>query len=343
MPELALVQTAEIPFGRLADFDLVTTSRGPLLVGTHPDGACTWDPLRDRWAVHRLDSPPWPPGYGPDGPATLSALGALVVDGRIVVGGGSNRQRFVQWDLDSGAVRAFADIHYFNVDTVGTLELPGRSLFLTSPADEAVHVWDATASGDGHPAEEHNVRYDRSTAPGVLDGRPVLVAYDGDYGCNGVWDLDEGLPFVKFDAELETEDGEESLTSFALANVEGRSLVLAAGAFGSVVPVDIDRGEWGEPFTGNERLGEETDIMVAVGAADGPPIAVTCTYADYPDPGFTSTMRAWDLERGHALGGPVAAHEGGGALGVQFTELDGRSVAITVGRNDASVRVWALR
>ncbi len=293
--------------------------------------------------MHRLDSPPWPPGYGPGGPVPLSALGALVVDGRIVVGGGSKNQRFAQWDLDSGAVRAFADNHYFAVDTVGTLELPGRSLFLTSPANEAVHVWDATDIGNGHPAKEHNVRYDRGTAPGVLDGRPVLVAYDGDYGCNGVWDLDVGLPSVKFDRELETEKGEEWLTSFGLAQVGGRPLVVAAGAFGSVAPVDIDRGAWGEPLAGNEPLEEETDIMVAVSAADGSPIAVTCTYDPYPAPLFTSTMRAWDLEQGHALGSPVAAHEGGGALGVQFTELDGRSVAITVGRNDASVRVWALR
>ncbi|NBE52895.1 hypothetical protein [Streptomyces boluensis] len=340
MAELSLVQTAEIPFGRLADFDLVTTSTGPLLVGTHPEGACTWDPLRDQWAVHRLDSPPWPPGHGPDGPAALTALGALVVDGRIVVGGGSKKQRFAQWDLDSGEIRTFADYHYFNVDTVGTLELPDRSLFLTSPENEAVHVWDAADSGDGHPAEEHNVRYDRGTAPGVLDGRPVLVAYDGDYGCNGVWDLDEGLPFVKFDHELETEDGEEWLTSFALTHVGGRPLVVAAGAFGSVVPVDINRGEWGEPLAGHEPFEEETDIMVAVGAGDGPPIAVTCT-DPYPGPGSTSTLRAWDLEQDQALGSPVAAHEGG-ALGVQFTELDGRPVAVTVGRGDASVRVWAV-
>jgi hypothetical protein len=61
MTELSLLQTAEIPFGALTDFHLVTTSTGPLLVGTHPDGACSWDPLRDRWAVHHLDSP-WQPG-----------------------------------------------------------------------------------------------------------------------------------------------------------------------------------------------------------------------------------------------------------------------------------------
>ncbi|MFF2847605.1 hypothetical protein ACFVT5_14980 [Streptomyces sp. NPDC058001] len=82
-------------------------------------------------------------------------------------------------------------------------------------------------------------------------------------------------------------------------------------------------------------------MLLDTGTANGLPIAVTCTYDPYPDTDFISVLRAWDLEGGHTLGGPVAAHEGG-ALGNQITELDGRTVAVTVGRGNASVRVWAL-
>lgn len=333
------MQTVEIPFGCLTDFDLVTTSTGPRLVGTHPDGVCTWDPLRDRWVVHRLDSP-WRPGDGPDSPAAPTALGAVVVDGQMVVGGGAKDQQFAQWDLDSGAVHVFADRNNFCVDTVGALELPGRSLFLVSPEAEAVAVWDAADSGTGNPIGELNARYDRTAATGVLDQRPVLVAHDEDGGPIRAWDLDERAPFAEFDTEIETEEGEEMLGTFALANVGGRPCLVAAGGSGSLVLGDIDRGEWGQPFAGNQPH-DETDIMMAVGTADGLQIAVTGTDDPYPDPDFTSTIRAWDLERGQTLGRPVAAHERG-MIGVQLTELDGRSVAVSVGRSDATVRVWAL-
>ncbi|MER7376602.1 hypothetical protein [Streptomyces lanatus] len=107
------------------------------------------------------------------------------------------------------------------------------------------------------------------------------------------------------------------LSAVGLTNVGGRPRVVGAGGCGSVVLGDIDSGEWGEP------------------------IAVTCTYAPYPDRDFTSVLRAWDLEGGHALGGPVDTHEGG-ALGVQLAELEGRTVAVTVGCGDAAVRVWAV-
>ncbi|MFE3143956.1 hypothetical protein [Streptomyces scopuliridis] len=339
MTELSLLDAVEIPFGSLTDFHLVTSSTGPLLVGTHPDGACTWDPLRDRWAVHRLDSP-WQPGEE-DGPAAPSTLRALVVDGRIVVGGGSDGLRFAQWDLDSGAVRVFADHDDFDVDTVGTLELPGRSLFLVSPEAEAVALWDIVG-GTGERTAELNARCDRTAATGMLDHRPVLVNRDEDGHGIQVWDLNDRARLVVFDDGLETEEGEESLLAVGLATVGGRPRVVAAGVYGSVVLGDIGSGEWGDPFAGSEPHDEdETDVLVDTGTANGVPIAVACIYDPYPAPDFTSVLRAWDLEGGHALGGPVAAHEGG-ALGIQLTELDGRTVAVTVGRGDASVRVWAL-
>ncbi|WBB58342.1 hypothetical protein O7599_22190 [Streptomyces sp. WMMC500] len=338
MSELSLLQTADVPFAALTDFHLVTTGTGPLLVGTHPDGACTWDPLRDRWAEHRLDSP-WPPGEE-DGPAAPSALRALVVGGRIVVGGGSEDLRFAQWDLASGEVRAFADDDDFDVETVGSLELPGRSLFLVSPDAEAVALWDVGGDGTAERIAELNARCDRTAATGMLGHRPVLVTADEDGGPLQVWDLNDRVPLVGFDKDLETAEGEESLLAVGLAEVGGRPHVVAAGGGGSVVLGDVDSGEWGAPFAGCVPQ-DETDMLVDTGTANGVPIAVTCTYDPYPAEDFTSVLRAWDLEGGHARGGPVAAHEGG-ALGVQLTELEGRTVAVTVGRGDGFVRVWAL-
>ncbi|WP_405676000.1 hypothetical protein OG292_13415 [Streptomyces sp. NBC_01511] len=264
----------------------------------------------------------------------------MVVDGRIVVGGGADGLRFALWDLETGAVRVFAEYDDFDVDAVGTLELPGRSLFLVSPDAEAVALWDADGSGTGERTAELNARCDRTAATGVLGQRPVLVSADEDGGPIQVWDLNDRARLVGFDWALETEEGEETLLAVGLANVGGRSRVVAAGGCGSVVLGDIESGEWGEPFAGSEPY-DETDVLVDTGTANGAPIAVTCTYDPYPDADFTSVLRAWDLEAGHAVGGPVAAHEGG-ALGVQLTELDGRTVAVTVGCEDASVRVWAL-
>lgn len=228
--------------------------------------------------MHRLDSP-WQPG-GQDGPAAPSALRALVVDGRIVVGKGSEGLRFAQWDLDSGAVRVFADHHDFDVDTVGTLELPGRSLFLVSPEAEAVALWDVVGTGTGERTAELNARCDRTAATGMLDHRPVLVTADEDGGPIHVWDLNDRVPLVGFDNVLETEEGEEDLLAVGLADVGGRPRVVAAGGYGSVVLGDIDSGEWGVPFAGPEPH-DETDMLVDTGTANGSPIAVTCTYDPY--------------------------------------------------------------
>lgn len=348
MTGLSLLQTTAIPFGALTDFHLVTTGTGPLLVGTHPDGACTWDPARDRWAAHRLDSP-WRPGEQNGRPTVPSALRAVVVDGRILVGGGAPDLWFTLWDLDSGAVRTFADPRErWGVDTISTLELPGRSMFLVGSFSGGVGValWDVVGNGTAERTGEVMDWCDRSAATGMLGHRPVLIIGD-DSGSGKVWvrDLDYGgHPFAEFDEDLEIGGDEEHLVAFGLANVGGRPRVVAAGANGSVVLGDIDSGEWGEPFAGSAWHEEPTEMLVDTGTVNDAPIAVTMEYReDYLplDPHFTSVLRAWDLEGGHALGEPVTAHEGE-ALGIQLIELDGRTVAVTVGRGDASVRVWAL-
>lgn len=347
MTQRSLLQTTHIPFGSLTDFDLVTTRTGPLLVGTHPDGACSWDPLRDQWSVHRLDNP-WQDGE-PGAPVIPTVLGAVMVDGRVVLGGGSEELPFTQWDLATGAVRVHADADDGNVsleaEFLHTMEFPGRALFLPSTAMEVTAVWDAAySSTEGHLGEV-SVCSDNATT-GMLHQQPVLLADDSDGRV--VWDLLDHRYFVReFDTKIETTEGTEHLQCHALAHVAGRPQVVGVGYAGTLVLGDAgngtlcgSRGTWGEPFP-NAMPSDDETCSVAVGTVHGLPIAVTCTIRESADPDSYGTLRRWDLEGRRELGAPINTHEGG-ALGFQLTELAGRPVAVTVGASDETVRVWAL-
>lgn len=336
MAGLSLLRTVETPFGglKLKDFDLVTTGSGPLLVGTHPDGACSWDLVQDRWTVHRLNNP-CRPENGSDLLVAPSALAALVVDGRVVIGA-SGRQPFAQWDLDSGAVRVPADPEGFRVDTVRTLQHPDRSLFVGSTAAEVTAIWDA--GGTGERVAELSTWCDRSSATGAIGHHQALVTRDVDSIC--LWDIEERFRFVEFDSHVETEEGEEMLSSFALADLGGRRpRLVAIGERGSLVLGDVESAEWDEPVAlPVEPYGGGWSVVT--GAVDGLPIAVaSTTYRLYPGADFTTTLCAWGLERRRPLGEPVAVR-GGGLIGAEFTELDGRPVVVAVGHE--AVRVWVL-
>lgn len=176
------------------------------------------------------------------------------------------------------------DLDDHGADTVGTPELPGQLLFLVSAEAEATAVWDAARSGSGN-LPGNAVR--DTTAPRrrgrALDHRPVRVARGEGGGPIRAWDPGERAPLTEFGTEMESGAGEETLTPCAPPNVSGRRRVAAAGGCGSLALGDIDRGAWSRPFAGNEPP-DETDPMVAVGAADGVPIAVTGTGGPRPAP-----------------------------------------------------------
>ena len=77
----------------LYDSDLVDRDGRLPVIGSYQDLAFSWDPTTDQWAEHRLHVPSRAIPF-----VELNQIGAAVVDGRIVVGGGGDRQDFARWD-----------------------------------------------------------------------------------------------------------------------------------------------------------------------------------------------------------------------------------------------------
>lgn len=152
----------------IQDFDIVAMDGRPLVVCADSRGqqAFTWKPAEDRWTAHPLENP-----YGPvedemTGECLLE-IGAAVVDGRIVVGGGGYEQSFAQWDLETGAVRTYIRDEHGGLAKVRTVELGGRPWFLCgdSSVPAKVRLWDASqrdlliedeeAKNEGYDYEEY--------------------------------------------------------------------------------------------------------------------------------------------------------------------------------------------
>ncbi|MFC7327912.1 hypothetical protein [Marinactinospora rubrisoli] len=337
------------PRGAIRDFDLVTLDGRRLLVGTHDVSrhACTWDPATDQWTEYPLDNPWIEEG---DGDYTeLAALGAAVVDGRIVIGGGGDHQGFAMWDLWSGKVRLSAQDG--GVHSVVGADFGGRSVLIAGfPGTWSLELWDTSVAED-HEDDEQDEQDDEApgngsgpdrpspydllvsveelcsrsyassaVAAGLLGDRPVVVA-SGWKGGVFVWDTDEQRPLAQF-ADLG-----ETPSDFALVTVEGRARVVAASGR-SLLVGDPETGEWAEPLSvpgGNVSCldaGSMPDRPVAVtGAEDG-------------------TVCVWDLARCRLLGEPFREYRSE-VYGVRLTELDGRPVVIGTAHVD-DVRVWEV-
>jgi WD40 repeat protein len=330
--------------GHIIDFDLVTLDGRLILVGS-PDRdrlACTWDPASDRWTQYELDVP------DEEFPHTeLTSLGAAVVDGRIVIGGGGDHQGFVMWDLETGKVRLsewqgsvgsvvradFGDRSRLLVGFVGTWGVQ-----LWDPSDAEPEDWhdddgdlddeDDSVTEPEQPSlddslvdiEELECQSGASSAAaaGLWAGRPVVVA-GGRNGGVLVWNIEEGRPLAQFD------DLDEELTEFALASVDGRMRVVAAGGQ-SVVLGDLESSEWGEPLT---VPGGEISCLTA-GTVHGRPFAVTGAR--------DGTICVWDLAGRRLLGQPLRGHSSE-VFGVRVADLDSRPVLISSAHRD-SVHLW---
>ncbi|MEV0407862.1 hypothetical protein [Actinoallomurus sp. NPDC050550] len=339
MPTARSIIVSSPPRGRIHDFDLVVLDGRLLFVGTHDISrhACTWDPATDLWTEYPLENPwvDWDGDY-----TELTALGAAVVDGRIVIGGGGDHQGFAMWDLQSGKVRLTAQEG--GVASTARADLGGRSMLVVGGSSFTnVQLWDPSVAeydGDEGPdgsgpdrPSPHDFQVDveelaagsgagSAVAAGTLGDRPVVVAGGHDGGVL-VWDIDQQGSLAEFD------DLDETLTDFALAAVDGRTRVVAAGGQ-SLLLGDPETGEWDEPLTlpGGDVSCLDTDSVM------GRPVAVTGAK--------NGTICVWDLAERRLLGEPFREYDSE-VFGVRLTELDGRPVVIAAAHVD-SVRVWEL-
>ncbi|MFF4520648.1 WD40 repeat domain-containing protein [Streptomyces bluensis] len=326
------------------DFDLVTLDGRLILVGS-PDQdrlACSWDPASDHWTQYELDVPDEEFRY-----TELTALGAAVVDGRIVIGGGGDHQGFAMWDLETGKVQLSAQEG--GTGSVVRVDFGDRSRLLVGFAGVwGVQLWDPPVvepedrqHDDGGLANEDDSvtepeqpsPYDSlvdieelecqsgassAAAAGLLAGRPVVVAGGRDGGVL-VWDIEEERHLAKFD------DLDETLSEFALASVDGRIRVVAAGGQ-SLVLGDPGSNKWGEPLT---VPGGDISCMTA-GIVRGRPFAVTGAR--------DGAICVWDLADRRLLGRPLQGHTSK-VLGLRVADIDSRPVIISSAHCD-SVHLW---
>ncbi|MFI6799800.1 hypothetical protein [Streptosporangium canum] len=341
---------SRLPFdGQIHDFDIVVRNARPLLVGTHDRSrrAFTWDPASDLWTVYELGDP-W---LDEEDYTELTALGAAVVGGRVVIGGGGEHQGFAQWDLESGKVRLSAQEG--GVSSTSAAVFDDRTLLVVGlSSGPTVQLWDpsvaesddlddadldyGTPGGleEAGPDEEDPSPYDflvevdelkavsyaaSAVAAGMLHDRPVLVANGTDGGVL-VWDIDEERPLTEFD------DLEEELSDFALVIGGGPTRVVAAGKR-RLLAGDPITGDWDEPLT---VPGADISCMDA-GLVNGRVVAVTGAK--------DGTVCAWDLAGRRLLGEPFCGQ--GDVHAIRMTELNGHQVVISAGR-EGIVRVWEL-
>ncbi|MFI7441616.1 hypothetical protein [Nonomuraea indica] len=334
MTALSVIRSAMIPStGPIEDFDLVRLDGRPLLVCVNPvNDVFLWDPSEDRWSRHRLDMP-FPKDSGIDAIEVL-AIGAVVHNGRIVVGGGADHQPFAQWDLESGAVRAFVDESHAGLGKSLGMELDGRPMLVggDSSTSPRVRVYDVERRELYAELCDHHFDGLGGLTSGMLKDRPVLVSGSWD-GSAAIWDLREKRSLVGFSRYA------GGLQGVGLVSVGGRSHVVAAGR-DEVVLGDPETGEWGEPLTWPDDIAEliakdEFDDFITcmdAGLVHGRPLAVTGT--------GEGRLYVWDLEDGVVLGEPLAEHDGE-VSAVRLTELGDRPAVITAGR-DGRLLMWSL-
>jgi WD40 repeat protein len=347
IPDL-LLSSRIISDAPIQDFDIVVVDRRPVVVCVDPRGqqAFTWDPADDHWAVHPLDNP-----FGPDEDESdgLLKIGAVVLDGRIVVGGGGYRQAFAQWDLETGAVRTYIRDEHGGLARTSTMDLGGRPLFICgdSSVPAKVRLWDASQRDSLTEYEEEDEKWfevDYRAEPidldtrgerghfdgigglssGTLGGHPVVISGGVD-GRVMLWNIHSKELLVQF------ERAPVPIMGVGLATVDGRVRVVAAGGK-SVLLSDPGTGTWDERIDiGNDRDDEGIHCM-DVGVVDGRPVAVTGAE--------DGTVRVWDLQGRRLLGDPLTEHKQE-VFAVRVTELGGRTVAVTAGQ-DCQMRVWNL-
>lgn len=309
-------------------FDLVHHEGRQLLVGSHyPRQACTWDLATGEWTEYDLASPWLGEGYDY---TELAAVGAVVVDGRIVIGGGGDHQGFASWDLASGAVRVF--VQGGGVASVTKVDLAGRTMFVAAgTSGTGLELWDAASTeeeSEGPSPYDANVSVEElcatsgavnAVAVGRLDGLAVLVANDQDDEVT-VWDLEGECP-MRTMAGGEIEEPQ----LFTIAPVDGRARLVVAGDRFLAVG-DPGSGEWERVV---EVPGEDITCMDAKTVA-GRSVAATGHH--------DGSFRLWDLDKFEPLGEPCR-EDGYWVHDVRVTEVEGRAVVVSAA---SRVQLWEV-
>lgn len=294
------------------DFDVVEVDGRPLVVCACNHSAAVWSPADDRWTEHELADE-----------VEVTAIGATVAGGRIVVGGGGEHQGFAQWYLDTGAARAAEQDDMGGVSSVATVVLDGRTWFVSGGTGAVIVLADPVEDVEDpeflelFPSDHGSYAGVGAVAAGTLADRAVLVSGSGD-GEVWAWDVQEETPVARFP------DLDSSVVGVAMVAVAGRPSVVAAGD-GGVFLGDPDTGQWEEPLSARGSKITCMDVapvlgrQVAVaGAEDG-------------------TVHAWDLEDRRSVVAPFAAHDAD-IRGIRVIELHGRPAVVT--SSHAEFRVW---
>lgn len=260
------------------------------------------------------------------------------------------------------------------VTDVAVTELDGRTVAVSTSADNTVRLWDL-AGGEriGDPMKGHTKTVN-AVAVAVADGRTIAVTGGRDTTVR-LWDLAEraqiGEPLTGHTAPV---------NAIAVTELDGRPVALTAG--GGFPRKDTAVRLW--DLTTRAPLGDPLDagthevLSIATAVLDDRPIAVVVARDDdatvwdlatrteirrlptarhrpkavavaYVDGRAVAvigdgtgkvlggTVRLWDLATGEPVGEPLDTDP---TTAVTTAEIDGRPVAITGG--DGSVHVWDL-
>ncbi|MGW1107542.1 WD40 repeat domain-containing protein [Streptomyces sp. NPDC002540] len=258
-----------------------------------------------------------------------SAVATATVDGRPVAITGSWDETVRMWDLTTGrSVGEPLTGHTGGVLAVATAMMDGRPVAVTGGHDKTVRVWDLTTGRPvGEPLTGHTSQV-RGVATAMVDDRAVAVTGSWDRTVR-VWDLATGrqigVPPARYDEKLGmVVDGRPEALGAMVVN--GRPVTFPGSGGEALIGEHV-----GKPVAGHT----EPVRAIATAELDGRLIAVI---SDGPE-SVGENVRAWDLNTGRQLWGPVTDRRG---ASVATAVLDGRPVAVILSGSDEVVRVRDL-
>jgi hypothetical protein len=120
-----------------------------------------------------------------------------------------------------------------------------------------------------------------------------------------------------------------AVTALAVAEQQGRTMIVSGGKDGSIRIWDLDEGRAaGAPLTGHTR----GVTALAVAERQGRTVIVSG--------GKDGSIRIWDMERGRAVGASLTGHTRG-VTALTVAQLQGRTLIVS-GGGEGGIRIWDL-